>query len=223
MPSQFRKRDQVLNVLRERIISGKYLPGHPLSERAIAEEMGVSRLPVREALSKLNGSGLVEIFPNRGAEVRRISASNMESLYRVREALEGMAARLAAERMPSNTLAKNKALSEKVLELKNFKASDLSNLGDDLHSKILEGSRNSMLIEMGNSISSLIQYARHQSYIKITPEAAILVAKQHLDIINAIEKRKPDEAEKLIRYHISYWAEIVIENMAGDVNRETIL
>jgi DNA-binding GntR family transcriptional regulator len=65
------------------------------------EELGLSRLPIREALSKLERDGLVEIFPARGAQVRRLSASNIESLYQAREALEGMAARLAAMRIPS--------------------------------------------------------------------------------------------------------------------------
>lgn len=215
-----RKQDQVLATLRERILSGRYGTGDPLKERSLAEELGVSRLPVREALSKLNASGLVEIFPNRGAEVRRLSAANIESLYQLREAIEGMAARLAAVRMPTGALEQFKERYEQVVATKDAAEGRVqSSLGDEFHAKIIDESRNSMIIEFGNSTADLIQYARHLSYLEITPELSIESAKQHLSIIDAVDCKNPDLAEENMRKHISYWAKTVLKNMMGDVSK----
>jgi DNA-binding GntR family transcriptional regulator len=109
------KKEFIRNRLRDDIVQGRYEPGDPVPERVVAEELEVSRIPVREALIELERDGLVSILPRRGAYVQVFTAENMQSLYETREALEGMAARLAAQRMNPAILASLKERYERVL------------------------------------------------------------------------------------------------------------
>lgn len=90
-------RQQVLEALRRAIVSGRLAPGERLTERALIEMMGVSRTVIREALRQIESEGLIEIIPNKGPVVRKLSAEEARDLYRIRAVLEGLAARLFAE------------------------------------------------------------------------------------------------------------------------------
>lgn len=89
---------EVINALRERIVGGELPPGARLVERTLAQELGVSRIPVREALNVLRGEGFVTAYPRRGMVVRALSDEDIEELFEVREALEVLVARCAAAR-----------------------------------------------------------------------------------------------------------------------------
>jgi DNA-binding GntR family transcriptional regulator len=108
-------RDQVKDVLLERIARGDYRPGERLVETAIARELGVSQAPVREALRDLDQLGLVVHEPNRGCSVRRVSNSELREAFPVRAALEALASRLAAPRISEADLARLDALLEEML------------------------------------------------------------------------------------------------------------
>lgn len=90
-------RQQVLEALRDSIVSGRLAPGQRLTERELIEMTGVSRTVIRESLRQLEAEGLIEIIPNKGPVVRKLSAAEAEDLYRIRAVLEGLAARLFAE------------------------------------------------------------------------------------------------------------------------------
>lgn len=90
-------RQQVLGALRQAIVSGRLAPGQRLTERKLIEMLGVSRTVIREALRQIEAEGLVEIIPNKGPVVRKLSATEAKDLYRIRAVLEGLAARLFAE------------------------------------------------------------------------------------------------------------------------------
>lgn len=95
-----------VEVIREAIMDGRLAPGQRLKEEELARELGISRTPVREALLILQTDGLVEASPNRGATVRSYDLDDLGDLYMLRAALEGVAARLAAERATPRELAK---------------------------------------------------------------------------------------------------------------------
>lgn len=104
-------RKQVIELLREAILSSEYKPGDRLVERDLCDRCGVSRTVVREALRHLEAEGLVEIVPNRGPVVASLGIVDAQGLYEVREAVEGLAAKLAAERAtPAQRLALGRAL-----------------------------------------------------------------------------------------------------------------
>ena len=92
-------RDVVFNTLRQAIITGEFAPGERLMEIALANRLGVSRTPVREAIRKLELEGLVVMIPRKGAEVARITEKDLRDVLEVRCSLEELAAELAAERM----------------------------------------------------------------------------------------------------------------------------
>ena len=96
-PLSQRTSEGVARILRSRIFSGRLKPGDPLPERLLAEQLGVSRTPVREALFTLQSEGLVELTPNRGGTVRTVNAHDVEQIYALRAVLEAHAAREAAE------------------------------------------------------------------------------------------------------------------------------
>ena len=94
----------VYQKLRENILNGHYKHGDELRETAVGKEIGVSRTPVREALRQLELEGLVTIIPNRGAFVNGISEQDVQDIYLIRARLEGLCARMAAERIDESTL-----------------------------------------------------------------------------------------------------------------------
>src|SRR5690606_27953464 len=106
LPMAQRSSEGVARIVRKAILDGRLQPGQPLRERALAEELGISRTPVREALFILQGEGLVGLTPNRGATVRTITPSDIAEIYSVRGLLESHAAALAAGRIGERQLAR---------------------------------------------------------------------------------------------------------------------
>jgi DNA-binding GntR family transcriptional regulator len=205
------------NRLREYILDGRYAPGDPIPERLVAQELRVSRVPVREALIQLERDGLVSMMPGRGAHVRTVTADNMLSLYETREALEGMASRLAAQRLDPQTLTpfteKFRAHLDESLSLD---GAAQTKLGHDFHDAIIRGSRNSVIIEMSASITDRVELCRRLSYGQASRPHAQRAAEEHLGIAGAIERGEPDVAERLMREHIASWAQFLKSHMAGD-------
>lgn len=99
-------RQQVLEALRQAIVSGRLAPGRRLTERELIEMLGVSRTVIREALRQIEAEGLIEIIPNKGPVVRKLSAAEAKDLYRIRSVLEGLAARLFAENADDEDVAR---------------------------------------------------------------------------------------------------------------------
>lgn len=99
-------REQVLEVLRGEIVEGRLAPGQRLTERELTEMLGVSRTVLRESLRQLESEGLVSLIPNKGPVVRALTIEEARELYRIRESLEGLAARLFAERLDPSQIAR---------------------------------------------------------------------------------------------------------------------
>lgn len=212
-----RKQEVIRRQLRDRILSGHYAPGDPIPERMVAEELAVSRVPVREALAHLERDGLVAILPRRGAQVRQFSAENMLSLYEARESLEGMAARLTVERVEADYLASFKKQYEQLLDGSiQLDPAAASQLGNDFHEAIAKGSRNLVLIEMLGAIHDRVQLCRRLAYGQASPAWSRRAAEEHLNIASAIEQGDPDLAEQSMRTHVGNWARFLRSRMAGD-------
>lgn len=158
-------RELVYEELRSLILTGKIKPGTRMMEIELAEEMGVSRTPIREAIRKLEKEGLVVIEPRKGAYASEVSVKDMEDILEVRANLEGLAAYLAAERM---TEAEKKALEE--VRLKFQEAVDEGNMADMIssdtkfHHMIVEASRNNHLIHMVEQLQELVLRFRYIYY-----------------------------------------------------------
>lgn len=206
-PSSKPRSDHASAVLRRRIIDGVLEPGALLAESASARELGVSRVPVREALFALERDGLVEFSESGRAYVKELSPHDFEELYVLRLALEPMGAGMAAPRLRADlsALARNIQATRKAKTLKEVTRLDL-----DFHELILEASDNSRLLKLWRSLRGELElwlgqlHRRHQINRLDTRDGT---AGAHEEIIQCFRNAKPEACEQLMRQHIQGWRE----------------
>ena len=194
-------REKVFRTIRESILDGKYKQGDVLRETNIANEMHVSRTPVREAIRQLELEGLVHSIPNKETVVIGVSQEDVQDIFMIRGRLEGMAAKLAAERITEEELAELK----EVLELTEFYVNkkDLMHIGEldhRFHDLIYKATKSKILKQMLSDFHTYIQKTRMES-LAIPGRVQGLLA-EHTAIFEAIQKRDSVNAEKLINKHI---------------------
>lgn len=197
--------ERVFARLQDDIVLGVFPPGSKLGEAELAARYGVSRGPLREAIRRLESRKLIAREAHVGTRVVSLSAADLIEIYRVREALEGMAARLAAAQMTSAEVAGLRALlaqHEQQQDLQEDTAY-FQREGDlDFHYRIIQGSHNRTLIDLLiGELYHLVRLYRYQfSATANRPRKALA---EHLRIIEAIEARDGEMAELLMRRHIS--------------------
>lgn len=216
-------RDWVEDKLREAILGGKYKPGEWLRQLRIADELGVSELPVREALKKLAAEGLVEYLPYRGMRVREYSADDVADIYKIRAFMEGMAAYFAAENITAEELNELKALAFQIEELLN--PEDLAKhreLNRRFHEIVFTASRRAYLIHVLKQLwmvfPSMLWGNLSATANKRTVEQDALDLEEHLAIVNALEKRNAMEAEQKMRQHIEGAGNRLLHILMTDTN-----
>lgn len=197
--------DKASTKLTQAIITGELIQGQKLNEADLSVRYGIGRGPLREALRQLEGMRLVRRVPHAGARVVTLDKETMADLYSVREALEGMACRKAAERMSDEDIANLRQLLEYHAE--QIAATDgqsyLQSEGDfDFHYQIAVGSQNQMLIDLlAGELYQLLRMCRYRTsrLAKRTRPAL----QEHRHITEAIGNRDGELAEILMRRHIS--------------------
>lgn len=195
--------DRVCGQLIDAIVSGELPQGGKISEAVLARRYGISRGPLREAIRRLEGLGLVQRQAHVGARVVTLSKQELVDIYAVREALEGIACRLAAHAMDDNELLElEKLLQEHEQQVSQNKAYYQAAGDFDFHYRIINGSRNRRLIELlTGELYHLIRMYRYQSaQISSRPQQALA---DHRHIVEALKQRDADLAEILMRRHIS--------------------
>lgn len=200
------RRQIVRDAIRRQIIAGKLASGTLLSELQLAKSFRTSRTPIREALMQLEQEGLVEIIPRRGAIVRIPTPPELVELYSVRKALEGLAVRMAANRMPTKRLAELKVEWESLQ--RNLSASTLDlvfSKCEELHLTIIEGAESEVISKVLGTIRGRIATAR-RVYLKPrgnpTFERLKVSCAEHIEIIKAMHARDADRSEQLIQEHL---------------------
>ncbi|MBC7381070.1 MAG: GntR family transcriptional regulator [Burkholderiaceae bacterium] len=194
--------DHVVDQLEQLILGGRYAPGEKLREQSLAEELGVSRGPLREAIRTLEGRRLLERTPRAGVQVVGVSLADLEQILITREALEGMAARQAAESM---TVAEVNALRQTVSGLQSRPqgapgAVFNSGPDNDFHRLIARGSRNRWLENLlVKDVYSLLRLYRMQAARR--PDVTHSLAEHHA-IIDHIHARDGEGAESAMRAHL---------------------
>ncbi len=194
-------RELVFESLREAIITGKLGPGERLMEIQMAEEMGVSRTPVREAIRKLELEGLVVMIPRKGAYVAGLSLKDIADVFEIRGALEGLAAGLAAERITDGELEDLERYLVKISE--EIETGDLNRVVEtdtDFHSLIYGASRNNRLSQIISNLREQIQRFRTTSLSY--PGRMKIAVEEHRKIVEAISSRDGELARKLAQEHI---------------------
>lgn len=194
-------RELVFESLREAIISGRLPSGERVMEIQMAEEMGVSRTPVREAIRKLELEGLVVMFPRKGAYVAGISLKDIADVFEIRGALEGLAAELAAERITDEELEDLERYLVKISEeSENGDLNKVVETDTDFHSLIYRASRNQRLSQIINNLREQIQRFRTTSLSY--PGRMKVAVEEHRKIVEAISGRDGELARKLAQEHI---------------------
>lgn len=192
---------RVFVAIKRAIVHGRLVPGHPVSEAELARQLGVSRQPVREAFIKLSDMGLVEIRPQRGTFIQKISRREVENARFLREAIEGAIARRAAQVATPETVRPLWNLVEEQAQCGDLPdQSRFLALDDALHHEIArmaDCERGWRVIE---DLKAQMDRVRYLSISSATPASTIVV--QHRDLVQAIADASPDAAEAAMRHHL---------------------
>lgn len=193
-------REIVFESMREAILSGTLEPGERLMEIQLAEEMGVSRTPVREAIRKLELENFVVMIPRKGAYVAGVSLKDVADVFEIRSALEGLAAGLAAERITDDEVEQmERALfyraSAGEVDLEQIVQSDT-----DFHALVYKASRNERLIQILANLREQIQRFRTTSLA--VPGRMKLAIDEHRMIVEALRNHDSEVAQTLAIAHI---------------------
>lgn len=193
---------RVYRMLEQNILSGKYPVGSSLTELALSAELGVSRTPVRAALVRLEGEGLVRLIPNKGAVVVGISQEDLSDIYGMRMRLEGLAAARAAERRSEEDAAR---LSE-IVELAEFyiakgDADRLRDLDSDFHASVYLASGSRMLASTLSDLHRMIGSYRARALGD--GHRAPASVKEHREILEAILAKDAEKADRLASAHVA--------------------
>lgn len=203
-------RNRVCDAVRARIVSGAIPPGGPLGEERLAAELAVSRTPLREAIRQLVEEGFIEQQPRRSARVVSLTPSLVREVYEVREALEGMAARLAATRMPD---AEVKRLRLELDALRPaVERGDCADTGDRIHEAIFAAAGNSELQRLMAVYRARVMWIQQVSF-RVSGRLASAY-REHESIARALECRDAEWAEAAARAHIRNTLEELIELLA---------
>ena len=208
--------DDVVARLEQLIVTGTLKPGEKLIEQTLSARFGISRAPLREAIRTLEARRLIERKPFAGVRVIDLSVDEIEQLLITREALEGMACRQAAENMTlreTQQLRTSLDVLNKLVRSEGVDAAFRKGRDYDLHMQIAQGSRNRFLADMiCRDLYPLLGLFR---YYSAQPRGGNLSrsAQEQSDIIAAIERRQPDQAEERMRKHIANSREIVMRHL----------
>ena len=208
-------REIVFETLREAIIQGRLKPGERLMEVQLAEEMGVSRTPVREAIRKLELEGFVVMIPRKGAYVASYSVKDIVDVFEVRAALEGLAAGLAAERVTAEELEEMERAVLQIYEVSHGYNLDILVAKDtDFHDLIYKASRNQRLVQIVTHLKEQIQRFRTTSLA--VPGRGKHAVEEHKSIIEAISDRNIELAASLAREHIENAEHLLLSAMGEE-------
>ena len=208
-------RDVVFNTLRQAILTGELKPGERLMEIHLADRLGVSRTPIREAIRNLELEGLVVMIPRKGAQVARITEKNLKDVLEVRRALDMLAVRLACSRMDDEYKKQlREACDEFARVVKNNNTKDITEADVRFHDIINKATGNDRLIQLVNNLAEQM-YRYRLEYIKDAAYHNRLVA-EHEEIYSAIMDGDEERAAKAVVLHIDNQEATIIKHLNLD-------
>lgn len=202
-------RDVVFQTLRQAILRGELEPGERLMEIHLANRLGVSRTPIREAIRKLELEGLVLMIPRRGAEVAEITEKNLRDVLEVRCALEELAVQLACDRIDEDGIQNLREAAERFREV--LDSDDITKIAEadvEFHDVIFAATDNRRLIQLLNNLREQM-YRYRIEYLK-KKECYPQLLDEHKAIIEAIAGRDKDMATRITGQHINNQVDTVV-------------
>ena len=208
-------RDVVFNTLRKAILTGELKPGERLMEIHLANRLGVSRTPIREAIRKLELEGLVTMIPRRGAEVAQITEKSMNDVLEIRRALDALCVELACERITEEDLGRLKQACEafeaavRTKDIKKVAKADV-----ELHDIIVQATGNQRLVQLINNLSEQMYRYRFE-YIKDIGQHQRLI-EEHRMIYESIVKKDKEGASQAAHVHIDNQKKAIIAQIRSE-------
>ena len=205
-------RDVVFNTLRQAILRGELKPGERLMEIQLANKLGVSRTPIREAIRKLELEGLVLMIPRKGAEVAEITEKSLRDVLEVRRALEELAVELVCEKITDEQIQDLKDAAEEFKE--SLKDGDITRIAEadvKFHDVIYMATDNQKLIQLLNNLREQM-YRYRVEYLKRSDFHQQLID-EHEEIIETIESGQKDRAVQVVCQHVYNQVEAVMDTI----------
>lgn len=202
----------IANRLRELIIQGELQAGMRLNERALCDRLGVSRTPLREAFRLLSAEGLVQLQPNRGAQVMALSEKDIRESFEVMEGLEALSGELACRHITDREIAEIKALTFEMLAC--HTREDLPayyRLNREIHDRINLASRNQLLTQVYATLNLRIQNLRFRS--NLNHEKWNSAMREHVKMVEALSARDGPALATILRTHLNRKGETVMEGL----------
>ncbi len=210
-------RDVVFNTLRQAILKGELKPGERLMEIALADKLGVSRTPIREALRKLEQEGLVFMIPRRGAQVADITEKDLNDVLEVRIALENLSVEKACKRMTEEQI-KKLGLAAREFE-RTTAENNLVKLAEAdvaFHEIIYQAADNQTLNQVQSNLREQI-YRYRVEYLK-DEEMRNQLVKEHEQLYLAMKERNVEKAQEISFHHIENQRKGIIRSIQGEAN-----
>lgn len=205
-------RDVVFNTLRQAILRGELKPGERLMEIQLANKLGVSRTPIREAIRKLELEGLVLMIPRKGAEVAEITEKSLRDVLEVRRALEELAVRLACDKITPEKIRELKDAAQAFKDvLKDGNITQLAEADVKFHDVIYLATDNQKLIQLLNNLREQM-YRFRVEYLKRSDFHQQLID-EHEEIIETIESGQKEKAARVVCQHVDNQVEAVIDTI----------
>lgn len=203
--------EQVYASTKKAIVEGDLLPGERLKELELAESLGASRTPVREALSRLEQEGLLSALPSGGLTVVQHSEAEVREIFSLIRLLEGYAARLAAERATPAELDKLDALCQLSEQVDPGEADRLIDLNRRFHEQMIEASGHRRLKGILGTLRSAMQPYRLMSLE--SPEARAMVVRDHREMVRALREKDLERLVRLINEHMGRAEKSTLEHV----------
>lgn len=190
----------VAEYIKEKILNGQLNPGERINETKLKNELGISQTPIREAVHRLAGQGILTTISNRGAQVKTLTNEDIFEIYSTRAVLEGLAIRLAVKNATAEEVDTIVQFYEGMKkDEKNPEVKSLSEQSAYIHQYIYQLSKHSLLQFMYKSISFQVSLVNRILGKKYTKEREVA---EHKELIDALTRRDPDHAEEVMRDHI---------------------
>ena len=205
-------RDVVFNTLRRAILKGELKPGERLMEITLADKLGVSRTPIREAIRKLELEGLVVMAPRKGAKVASITERDLNDVLEVRKGMEVLAISLACKRITGEELEKLETIEQsfqKLIESGNL--TELAEMDVKFHDTIYQATNNQRLVQLLNNLREQM-YRYRMEYLKDIAVRRTL-AEEHKAICRALRERDEQQAEEYVSIHIDNQQKAIIRSL----------
>lgn len=207
--------DEIIEKLRDMISEGELPPGTRVPEKLLCLRFGVSRTPLREALKVLGSEGLVDLLPNRGAMVARLTVNDIEELFPVMGQLEALAGELACQNATEEEVAEIRLLhSQMVLDFTRSNRSAYFKVNQEIHSKILGAARNQTLCNIYRALAGRVRHARYLANMSQARWAKAV--EEHEQILTALAARDGVRLSRILKQHLTNKLEVVRESLLNE-------